>query len=263
MSRQLRMALLRLSFACLVGGMLAVDAAAHWGVIETANFRVHHRDPSLGEPVARRAESLRVELIRRWFDETDAEAWLVRCDVYLHATTESYLAAAGPGAESSAGISSIEFDNGRVVRRRIDLNGTDKARLDGVLPHELTHVTIAEGFGSTPPRWADEALAILAEPEEKRAMRQRDFLVGVRTGIDFSLRELFALEEYPSVARQRVFYGQSAAIAERLIEQGGGPRFVDFLRQARRRGVDDSLRKIYAIDGVDALERSWRASLID
>jgi hypothetical protein len=94
-----------------------------------------------------------------------------------------------------------------------------------------------------PPRWADEGLATLFDSPAKQRGHDADFLAAAARGQSWPLATLMAFEAGPAEpARQRVFYGQSAAVVRWLLTRGDGPTFLRFLDDAATSGTTDALR---------------------
>jgi hypothetical protein len=230
-----------------------------WSVSESDNFRIFHKeDRRLAEKVAEVAERTRQEMGRKWFGQ-DGE-WKYRCDLYLHATASDYSRATGKPASWTA-HSTINLEAGRVVLRRIDLRGDDAELLTASLPHETTHAVLAGHFGTHQvPRWADEGMALLSEPDAKRETYRRKLGDARQNGLLFRARELMTMEEYPEPSRSFAFYLQSVSLTDYLSRQPGGPQaFTRFVNEALRSGYDEALRKTYGLDMI-TLEQRWRSS---
>jgi hypothetical protein len=238
------------------------DATA-WIVHETANFRICSRFRRADfAPIGIRLERLRAELYAKWLAQDTCQTWTPKCQVVLHPTTGSYLEELGSGAEQTGGASTIEWSGGCVVVRRIDVRATTPDWLSAALPHEITHVVLADRFPDQQlPRWADEGMAVLADSAEKRSLHLRDAQDALRRQNGFRLVELLALETYPASGRWDAFYGQSVSLVQYLVEQDSPARFIDFVESAVEIGYDAALRQTYQIDGVRALERQWTARL--
>ena len=136
-----------------------------------------------------------------------------------------------------------------------------EGRLDRILasalPHEITHTVFAAYFGGPMPRWADEGASLLSEDlrERRRHDKIAEDLLSRRG--DLPLSRLFVIEEYPSDLMG--FYGQGYSISRFLIEMGGRPRFLRFVREGTQTGWDAATRNHYGIAGVHELDRAWRA----
>jgi hypothetical protein len=141
-----------------------VASAVGGTVVESKNFRVHHQQAGeLASQVLQLAEKARADAIQKWFGN-DNTPWAVRCELYLHANSEQYVRAT-KGLPQAHGHTTLEVKDGKPTGRRIDLVADNPNLLPAALPREVTHVVLADIF-SAPllPRWADEAMAVLAEP---------------------------------------------------------------------------------------------------
>lgn len=227
---------------------------------ESSNFTVHS---SSSQHDARQAAALceqwRSRLQRYWCGQASDQAWSPQCELVIHAGRPEYLAAVGAGGSTSYGSSLIDFGRDkRVSRRRIDVRGDGGLGL-AALPHEMTHLVLADLLdGRQPPRWADEGMALLADTREKQLLHERDLAHGLASGRAFRLAELLAIETYPHASRVPAFYGQSVSLTAFLALRGNPARFVEFLRRNQEDGYDEALRQVYAINGVAELERLWR-----
>jgi hypothetical protein len=208
--------------------------------------------------VAEHCEQWRAKLQRYWCT-AERPAWDSKCQVVVHASSRSYLSAVGSGAGATFGSSLIQFgENKTVARRQIDFRG-DSPHGIAAVPHEMTHVILADLLdGRQPPRWADEGMAILADSHEKQLLHERDLNHGVATRAAFRVAELMTLDTYPQPSRVPAFYGQSASLTACLAKRDDPARFVEFLRRSFDGGYDQALREVYHLDNIAALERLWQ-----
>jgi len=229
-----------------------------WQVAETVNFRIFHKqNREFSEKVAGVAERTRVEVLRKWFGGNGVP-WRGKCDVYLHATAQAYGSATGVSA-TSPGHSRIETDSGNVVSRRMDLRCDIANLLNGVLPHETTHVVLAGQFGKHDvPRWADEGMAVLSEPADAIAQHRRNLAQSLTAKQTFTIRELMHLHDYPQANRVSVFYAQSVDVVAYLTELRGPLAFAEFLREGMQSGYEQSLRRHYGLASLDDLQTRWQ-----
>jgi len=207
--------------------------------------------------VAEHCERWRSKLQGYWC-WAERDAWSPKCEVVVHAGSRSYLAAVGAGATRTFGSSLIQFGKERAVSRRlIDFRGDSPEGLAAV-PHEMTHVILADLLdGRQPPRWADEGMAILADSRAKQMLHERDLTHGLASRGAFRIHELVTLDAYPHPSRIAAFYGQSASLTACLARRDDPAKFVEFLRQSLDHGYDQALRDIYQLDNVGQLERLW------
>lgn len=229
-----------------------------WFVVETLNFRVWSRLNSTDSiACARRCETLRGELLAKWLPERPGQDWTPKAVVMVHRTLEEFCAAVGTGRTGSSGCATVRHEQGRVAERRIDLRADVHSWSSSTLPHELAHLILADRFGGRRlPRWADEGIAVLAEPPEKQAERKKA-ASGQRA---IALPRLLTAVEYPTTTEERdAFYAQSTALTDYLVSREGGTRFLTFVEMAMDRGHDVALKKIYRVNGIRELEREWNA----
>jgi hypothetical protein len=231
-----------------------------WYVVETENFQACCLDSqSTAKLLAKTAEALRISLQTKWLGDDSQKTWTPKCQIVLHPNLDSYISACGRGSEHTVGSSLVKAENARIGSRRIDLLGDRPYFLTAALPHELTHVVIKDCFPSiTVPRWADEGAAILADTDAKQGRHQKDLEAALVRNTTFDLAALMTMETYPRPERVGTFYGQSASLAEYLIDQKKPAQFVVFIQRATAEGYDAALRECYGISDVRELDRQWR-----
>jgi hypothetical protein len=232
--------------------------AEGWLVAETTSFRIYHRQSrELAERVAQVAERTRLEMHRKWFGGT-AEEWNPKCDLYLHATAQDYSQATGVPGDSPGHSTFRTEPGGRVVGRRIDLHVDNGNMLGYVLPHETTHVVLAGQFGSKAvPRWADEGMAVLAEPRDKIDAHLRNLARCRQDRQIFPVHELMQMDNYPDRRLISAFYAQSVSLVEFLSNRQGPQVFAQFLRDGLRDGYESALQRHYGYRDFDDLQQRW------
>ena len=243
-------------------------SCARWHVVETANFRIlSYGTTPVSSQTAAACERMRERLTRQWLcnapglSDAPAKAWSPKCDLVLNPTDAAYLREVGNGGRSTVASALVDRKGGHIALRRIDVRATRSDWLTSALPHELAHVVLCDRFvDEALPRWLDEGIAILADPQQKRQQHQRELERAVAGGSQFRVAELFALADYPPAERWGTFYGQSASLVEYLVAQQGHGRFVEFVELSQAHGYDDALRRIYRF-GIGELERRWHAEL--
>ena len=237
------------------GGAAATDS---WSVTELANFRLfHHQSNELAERVLKQAEKSRLDAVGKWFGG-EPSAWTARCDIYLHANSGEYVRAV-KGLPQAHGHSTIETKEGKVVGRRIDLVADNPNLLCAAVPRELTHVVLADVF-SAPllPRWADEAMAILAEPRPNVERYLHTVDRYRRDNQLFAVGQLMTAADFPDAAAITPFYVQSVSLVDMLVNERGSRAFAIFLQDARRYGYEKALERNYQIRGFADLQQRWQ-----
>jgi hypothetical protein len=210
--------------------------------------------------IARDCECWRKSLQSHWCSDSKASDWTPKCEIVIHPSRQSYLAAVGAGGAQTYASSWIVFGRDKKVsKRRIDLRGDGQLGI-AAIPHEMTHVVLADLLGGEqPPRWADEGLAMLADTERKQSLHERDLRDGLSRGLAFSAAELVATDRYPHPSRVPTFYGQSVSLTAFLVTRDQPSKFIEFLRGTQEYGYDVALQKHYGIPSLRELERLWLA----
>ncbi len=230
-----------------------------WQVAESANFLIFHQQNSdFAEQVAQVAERSRLEQQRKWFGN-DGVAWTPKCELILHPNGASYTELTKIPA-SSPGHSRIESDTTgkQIIGRRMDLRLDNANVIDAVLPHETTHVVLAGQFGQFEvPRWADEGVAVLAEPRDQIELHRRNLLKAREEGTLFPLRDLMTLKNYPAPRLISVFYAQSVSLVEYLASLKGPTVFTAFLRDGMSQDYDSALQRHFGMT-FPQLEQAWQ-----
>lgn len=228
-------------------------------VAETRNFRVHCcTSADRLRELAESCERLKTRCQTMWLGSESAK-WEPRCEVVVHSTVGTYCRTLGPGSERTSGCSTIRLDQGRVAERRIDLRSDAEGWLSESLPHELTHVVLADRFTQRRiPAWADEGIAMLAESPDKLQRRLNELRGVIAAGQSLKLRDLVALENGPTPAARAAFYGQSVTLTGLLLEHGTPEQFVRFVELGQRDGYDKALREVYGVESWATLDSQWR-----
>lgn len=230
------------------------------GEPRAASIIVVGTDPARGEAIRDHAEAARRDAFASLLGEPDPAAWIVRCEVHVHATADSFAAAVGGPPIDARGATSLEFVGDRVACRRIDVMGDGPDIIPDALDHELVHVVLADHFvHAPPPRWADEGLALLFDSPAKQRLHEADFQDALRQGLAWSPSDLVAIEDYPEAGgRQRVFYGQSAALVRWLVARRDAATFIRFLDDAADVGVEPALKRHYALESLSSVTSAWK-----
>ncbi len=232
-------------------------------VIETPNFRIYGFGRSRDAlKWAAEFEQMRDRAYAFWLDRAESPAWTPKCELVLHATGSDYLRAAGRDQAATLGFSSVEWSGHHIVVRRIDIRADRAGWCAGAFAHELMHVVMAEECAACElPVWADEGMALMADPAAKRALHLRDLSSAYKCNSICPLAQFLSSTSYPCRENIAVFYGQSLSLVQFLVARKSAPEFLRFLRLADQTGYEAALKKCYGIDGVADLERQWRKSL--
>ena len=227
--------------ALVVTVVPALAGASH----RTTNFVVEARTAEAARAVAEHAEVCRKAIAVQWLGK-ELPPWGRPCPVKVNLT----------GGEAG-GVTSFGFANGRVSDQEMTVEGRLDRILASALPHEVTHTVFATYFGGPMPRWADEGASLLSEDLRERRRHDRISLDLLARRGDMPLGRLFRVEDYPSDLMG--FYGQGYSVSRFLIDLGGRPRFLGFVREGLRGNWDASARAHYGLADVRELDRAWRS----
>jgi PAS domain-containing protein len=214
----------------------------------STHFVVEAPTADIADRVARAAERRLKELSQQWLGH-ELPDWPEPCQINV---------TLGPGV--SRGSSTFVFRDGRVTQREVHLEGTLERILDGVLPHEMSHVVLTQHFGRPFPRWADEGGATLAEGELQTA-HYREQMQHLLTKPErcIPLHELFDLERYPRDSF--AFYEIGFSISSYLVELKGRRKFLEFVAAGMDDDWNKAVQRYYGFDSVEDLQKAWLARL--
>jgi hypothetical protein len=212
---------------------------------KTTNFVVEAPTAAAARQVAEHAEKYRKIIARAWLGH-ELPAWPVPCPIHVRLTSGE-----------AGGVTNFSFHGGRVTEQTMTVEGRLDRILASALPHEVTHTVFAAYFGGPMPRWADEGASLLSEDQREKQRHDQIVLHLLARRGDLPLSQLFRLEEYP---RDLIgFYGQGYSVSRFLVEIGGRPRFLQFVRDGLRTGWDRAAHDHYGLADVQELDRAWRS----
>jgi hypothetical protein len=229
-------------FALLALGMLPFLSGASF---RSPNFAVEAPSREVAQRVAERAEACRTNIAREWLGH-DLPTWSTPCPIRVRLNSGE-----------AGGLTSFGFNQGHVTDQSITVEGRLDRILASALPHEVTHTIFASYFRGPMPRWADEGASLLSEDERERHRHDQIALDLLARRGELPLSRLFLVEDYPKDLMS--FYGQGYSISRFLIEMGGRPRFLRFVRDGLKDGWDAATRAHYQLANVRELDRAWRS----
>jgi hypothetical protein len=135
--------------------------------------------------------------------------------------------------------------------------------IDGLLPHEITHLIFRDfvGFTGQVPLWMDEGVAQWQEPR-KRELSKSMAKYLIENGKNLSIQEITSMDIRGSEDKEMVnaFYMQAVSLVDFLVKQYGAQSFSGFCRQLRDgKSLDEALRFSYpsSIRSLQDLENQW------
>ena len=237
-----------------------------WQVVESRSFRIHHvGQPTVAERLVPVCERTRQSLRERWLGETSKSAWSLKCDLFLYPTDKEFQRLTRFPADTR-GFADLEVGDRKVWMRRLHLRTDDAARIDNLLVHELTHVVLADYFAEHQiPRWADEGIAVLSEPAERRTKLREWLYQEAKQGRLFSLQELTRQRSVPQDKRLgELFYAQSVALVEFLLTERrlSELELLHFVADCEAHGLPAATRRQFSDSVADRWESDWREWLV-
>ena len=187
-------------------------------------------------------------------------SWDDRVEIVVYPDRDSFLKGTGQPDWSQGGAI---HRSGAYVQRRIVTFYQEENFIDGLLPHEISHLMLLDFIGAdrSIPIWFNEGVAQL---HEKGKIERSDELMRVLAGRGqfIPLDELMRLDIRQETQELRVgiFYAQSVSIVNFMITRFGSRRFGVLCRSMREgKGFEESLRSAYPanISTLSELEKNW------
>ncbi len=261
MRRVLAAVLLALAaFTAPAGTVLAAELEpAPWKTVKADHFIVHYReDEAFARQIARKADAdySRIAEDLGYRRHSNFWMWDNRVKIFIYPTQEEFQKVPGT-REWALAIS-------QYAKKEIHSFSGQPNLVDGVLPHEITHLIFRDfvGTSSEIPLWMDEGVAQWEEPA-RRELATRYVRALLKSGDALPLEEVLGMRLRTLGTGKRVdkFYVQSVSLVDFLITRYGGAKFTDFCRLLRDgKPLADALRKTYpAIATLDRLDADWRA----
>ena len=236
---------------------ISVRVSGVWKIVESPNFCCWCQlSESEARQLAESCEMWRERLRTAWISEPDPASWIPKCEVYVHPHRAAYNQTLSRPGDVSVGSTIMNFDQGRTVRRRIDVRSDASDWSNSALPHELTHVVLGERFGGHAlPRWADEGIAMLSESAEKHRERLESLQEILARQPTIAIADLIKANRFPSPQLRDAFYGQSLGLSSLLIRKSSPAKFANFVEESVAIGGDRALQQHYGLKNVGALQQ--------
>jgi len=181
--------------------------------------------------------------------------WERRAKIYVYPSLEEF--------QSQTGEKGWSHGLAVYSKREIYTYSAHEGFLDGILPHEITHLIFRDfvGLEGQVPVWLDEGIAQWEEPEKRKLARKVARWL-VQHDKDYHLQDLTATDVRKLTDQMQVnyFYMQSVSVVDYLIRNFGGQRFTQFCRELRDgKKFNDALQAVYpSIESIYVLDMRWR-----
>ena len=217
----------------------AVPAGDQPATIKTTNFHVTAPSQRVARLVADAAERAREETAFKWLGRKQPDR-PQPCPVHVTVT-----------ASGAVGATVFDFEGGKVTAQ-MRVEGPLDRLLADVIPHEVTHLVIADFFRTPLPRWADEGIALLSESEEERSRHAQLAARAANEGHLIQVKALMAAREYPREVA--AFFGESYLLTRLLVNRKDAATFLNFVRVGMKGDWEAAAKEFYAAS-LDDLER--------
>jgi RNA polymerase sigma factor (sigma-70 family) len=214
--------------------------AAEPATVTTANFRVTAPSARVARLIADAAERARKDV---------AVAWLGR---ELPARTETCRIRVTIGHSGTGGATTFDFGSDRTPSADMHVEGPLDQLLTDVVPHEVTHVVMADHFRKPLPRWADEGIALLSESEEEQARHVRLTADTANHGDLIQLKALCSARDYPR--NVLAFFGESYVLTRMLVDRKDRATLLKFVHGGMGKDWESAAKEFYGAT-LDDLER--------
>ena len=152
----------------------------------------------------------------------------------------------------AGGATTFNFDDDRVTAE-MHVEGELDRLLADIVPHEVTHVVMADFFKKPLPRWADEGIALLSESEEEQARQAGRFAEAANAVRLIQLKALCPAREYPTDVA--AFFAESYYLAKTLVDRKDRATLLGFVRDGMKDGWEPAAKTHYGTT-LDELERA-------
>jgi tetratricopeptide (TPR) repeat protein len=240
------------------GGAWQIKLADVWKHRRTEHFEVYARNDLVAERVAEAAEYHFAGLCD-WLAVAVADPWEPRCELRVHATRDEWRRVLETGAVTGT-PTEMRIQGERMLLRCVNLCQDDPWLLSATLPHELTHVILADACqgGNLPPA-IDEGLALQSEPPARRLRLCR--LLGASVP---DLAGLLTATQSP--ANESAYCAGCDALTGLLLYQAAasgrhvsGRSPVSLVLEAFRNGCASEWWRTVGWDSEATLLEDWRA----
>ncbi len=185
------------------------------------------------------------------------------CDVYVFPDEKTFQESGGQEIWAG-GQAKFHYMDGVLLSVKIQLFQTAPDLTNGAAPHELAHVRLlaVSPFVEGLPLWLQEGVATSTEPRTKKDMLAKALARANDAGALMPFKDLMGAETYPKDVPNDIYYAESVAVVESLVERYGAKQFWQFVKAIETVGQEKALAKVYGLTGTDVenLILEWSAA---
>ncbi len=248
----------------LIGHSLVFEQdlfANEWRELKGAHFIVNFeddQDSSLADKVLKKAEGYYHSIAEHlgYSRYSNFWTWEERVKIIIFKDRSAFLRSTGqPRWSLGYAFSHAGFTDTRVIVTFKQQNNF----LEGVLPHEITHLILRDFIGSSDP-WFDEGVAQYFEAHKRKLSEEFIEPMIVQGGyIPFRRLMTWHIQKEKNPQKVTIFYFQSLSIIDFLISQYGFPSFARLCRYLRDgKNFDQAFQTSYpSLKTLERLEKGW------
>ena len=259
----------RILATCFCGIMLLLcswcTAAYQWHKLEGKHFIVYYtlaQDRGAAQKALRAAEQYYGKIADQigYARYANFWTWNERVKIIIFPDRQSFAAHTNqpPWSRGLADRYSDLFQSRVIITYRQEHNF-----LDGLLPHEISHLVLWDfvGFDTPLPAWFEEGVAQLNEAGRTAEARQqmRPLALGGKH-MPFDVFMAYDIRRENDIHNVAVFYSQSVSVVDFMMREFGSAAFAHFCRLLREgRNFEDALKAAYhpGLQSIFDLERRW------
>ncbi len=184
-------------------------------------------------------------------------AWNKRVKIYIYPDKDSYLSYVTTHDHPTWSCGMANY-----TKKEIISYAQSRGFLDGVLPHEITHLIFRDYVGQKNiPIWIDEGVAQWEEKGKRQFVkREMKELLQHHDPIPIERMMILNIGRIKNETIVELFYVEAVSLVDFLITEHGADNFIFFCRQLRDgKDVNEALKFAYpvSIRNVNALEDKW------
>ena len=243
----------------------AESIAENWQKLKGEHFIIYYvRDSRFAQDTLNKAE----DYYNKIADElgyarySEFWAWERRVKIYIYPDRDSYSSYVKAGDHPTWSVGIAKYETKEIISF-----AQSRGFLDGVLPHEITHLIFRDYVGQRNiPVWIDEGVAQWEEKGKrklvKRKMRQ---LLQFHDPISIERMMTLNIGEIKNEVIVELYYVEAISLVNFLITEYGADNFIFFCRQLRDgKNVNEALKFAYptSIRDVNTLQTKWLEHLL-
>lgn len=244
-----------------------VVAELSWKELKGNHFVLYYEeasDEALANQVLNRAEDYyrKIDGQIGYSRYTETWTWEERVKIFIFKDQKSFQEYTGqPTWSHGLAHSGKEIFGSRVIITYRQ----NKEFLDGILPHEISHLILHDFVGNKIPLWFDEGVAQLQEADKMvKARAIMRSVVKKGKHIPFKVMNRWDIRSESDSQVVAVFYAQSACVVEFLIKNYGISVFQQICRGLREgKKFEDTLQSAsaHSVNSLADLEKKWVMSM--